>query len=135
MARRGFRLRLPGLGKLKLNQNQTWLAIAGLGGLGLLAYLAYSGKKTGLGFLDNAAGQFEDLYEDYVGPFPDMPGAAPAPKIQSAPIVPSAGGGGAGRGMSFDDMVFSGAYATDSPMPYTDWWNNDIAEDDRIIVA
>lgn len=107
----------------------------GIATLGLLAYLAYSGKKTGFGPLDTAADQFEDIYEDYVGPFPNMPGAGPVPAkpMQTAPVVPSAGA--AARGMSFDDMVFSGAYATDAPLPYTDWWNNDISDDDRIIIA
>lgn len=131
MARRGFRFKIPGLGKLSLTSPTTWL-IAGGVGLGLLAYLAYSGKKTGVGFLDTAAGRFEGLYEDYIGPFPDMPGPAGAPPgVMTAPVVPSA----PTRGMNFEDMVFSGAYATDAPMPYTDWWNNDISEDDRIIVA
>ena len=129
MAKRAFKLRIPGLGKFG-GKNQN-LILAGLGGLAVLAYLAYSGKKTGIGFVDQAAGQFEGLYEDYIGPFPDMPGGAPPP-VQTAPVVPAAPRAG---GVGFDDMVFSGAYATDSALPYQDWWTNDIAEDDRIIVA
>jgi hypothetical protein len=58
---------------------------------------------------------------------------AKAPPMKTAPVVPSAGAGT--RGMTFDDMVFSGAYAADSALPYNDWWTNDISEDDRIIVA
>lgn len=132
MARRGFRLKIPGIGtKLNLKSPNTWL-FAGLAGLGVLAYLAYSGKKTGFGPLDTAAGQFEDIYEDYIGPFPDMPMGGPMKKpVQTAPVVPSA----PSKGMAFDDMVFSGAYATDAPTPYVDWWNNDISDDDRIIIA
>ena len=60
------------------------------------------------------------------------PGGVPMKPVKAAPVVPSAS---AARGMAFDDMVFSGAYATDSALPYTDWWNNDISDDDRIIVA
>ena len=134
MAKRRFRLKIPGLnGKLNLKSPNTWMLLGGAG-LAVLAYLAYSGKKTGFGPLDTAADQFEDIYEDYVGPFPNMPmGAGPIPSkpMQTAPVVPSA----PSRGMTFDDMVFSGAYATDAPLPYTDWWNNDTSDDDRIIVA
>lgn len=132
MARRGFRLRIPGMRGLKLNNQQSWLLGAGLVGLLGLGFLAWSGRKTGIGFLDTAAGRFEDVYEQYVGPL--GPGAPPAP-VSTAPVVPAAPAAGGGRGISFDDMVFSGAYATDSPTPYVDWWNNDIADDDRIIVA
>lgn len=131
MARRGFRLKIPGLGsKLNLKSPNTWLWVGGAALAGL-AILAYTGKKTGVGFIDTAAGQFEDTFEDYIGPFPDMPGPMAKKPVQTAPVVPSA----PSRGMTFDDMVFSGAYATDAPTPYVDWWNNDISDDDRIIVA
>jgi hypothetical protein len=129
--RRGMNFKIPGLGKLNFKSTNTWLLIGGLGLAGLY-FLASTGRNTGVGFVDKAADVFEDYYEDYVGPL--GPGGAPAgpmPAATPAPMVP----GAAARGMAFDDMVFSGAYATDSPMPYTDWWNNDISDDDRIIVA
>jgi hypothetical protein len=133
--RRGFRVSLPGIGKL--NNNQTMLLGAGVAGLGLLAFLAYTGKNTGIGYLDSAVDQFGNLVDDYgfpvgggaalLGPM----GAKPAIAMPKGPPVSTAGG----PAMSMEDMVFSGAYATDAAMPYTDWWNNAIDEDDRIVIA
>ena len=129
MARRN-RIKLPLVGTLNLKSPKTWMTL-GLIGIGGLALLAYTGRQTGVQFIDRAADQFEDIYEDYVGPI--GPGGVPmGPAMKSAPVVPSPA---AARGMTFDDMVFSGAYATDSALPYTDWWNNDISDDDRIIIA
>lgn len=128
MARkRGIRLSIPGVGKL--GTNQSMILLAGGAGLAVLAYLAYSGKTTGIGFVDTAADRFEDIYEDYLGPLGPAEAATPPP-VQAAPVVPTAP-----ATASMDDMVFSGAYATDAPMPYQDWWNNNIDDDDRIIVA
>lgn len=127
MARRAFRI--PGLGKLNLKSPNTWL-IAGAAGLGILWYLANSGTKTGIGFVDKAAGSFEDIYEDYIGPLgpAGAPVAAPPMAKGPAPMMPS-------KGLSFDDMVFSGAYAADAALPLTDWWTTSTSEDDRIIIA
>ena len=121
-------IRLPIIGNINMKSPQTWLLLVGLGLAGLW-YLAQSGSKTGIGFVDKAAGQFEDIYEDYIGPL--GPAGAPAPMakpMSAAPVVPS-------KGMTFDDMVFSGAYATDSALPYQDWWNTSTSDDDRIIIA
>ena len=127
MARRG-NIRLPIIGNLNLKSPKTLLILGGLG-LGALYFLASSGRATGVQFIDRAADTFEDVYEDYVGPL--GPAGAPMKKMQTAPVVPSS----PTKGMAFDVMVFSGAYATDSAMPYSDWWTNDISEDDRIIIA
>lgn len=130
MARRGLKISLPFIGRLN-SKTSGIVALAGLGVLGL-AFLAWSGRQTGVKFIDTAAQGFEDIYEQYVGPL----GPGGAPPVSAAPVVPSpAAAIGGTRGMSFDDMVFSGAYATDSPMPYSDWWTTDINEDDRIIIA
>ncbi len=134
--RRGFRVSIPGIGKLY--NNQTMILGAGVAGLGLLAFLAYTGKNTGIGYLDTAVDQFGNLVDDYG--FPVGGGAALLGPPGAKPPVPMpkpmmAGVPAGGPAMSMEDMVFSGAYATDAPMPYTDWWNNAIDEDDRIIVA
>ena len=131
MASRRNRIKIPFVGNINLKSPKTWMLFGGVALAGL-AYLAYSGRNTGVQFIDSAADQFEGLYEDYLGPFPNMPPGS-KPPMKAAPVVPSASA--ASRGMTFDDMVFSGAYATDSALPYTDWWNNDISDDDRIIVA
>lgn len=124
-------IKLPIVGNLNMKSPKTWLLLGGVG-LGVLYFLASTGRNTGIQFVDRAADQFEDYYEDYIGPLGPAAAAA-APPVTAAPVVPSAGG--ATRGMTFDDMVFSGAYATDAALPYQDWWTNDISDDDRIIVA
>ena len=65
-------MKLPFIGKL--SKNQQFLLYAGLGGLGLLAFLAYTGKKSGFGPLDAASQQFGSL----TGPlgFPTGKGAS-----------------------------------------------------------
>lgn len=130
MARSRKNIRLPIVGKLNLKSPNTWLLAGGVALAGLW-FLASTGRNTGVQFIDKAADQFEDYYEDFVGPL--GPAGPMKPPVKAAPVVPSAGA--ASRGMTFDDMVFSGAYATDSALPYQDWWNNDISDDDRIIVA
>jgi hypothetical protein len=129
MARRS-NFRIPLVGKLNLKSPNTWLLAGGVALAGLY-FLASTGRSTGVQFIDRAADEFEGLYEDYVGPLGPAAAAAAPPRMQTAPIVPSS----PSRGMSFDDMVFSGAYAADSALPYNDWWTNDISEDDRIIIA
>lgn len=134
--RRGFRVSLPGVGKL--NNNQTMILGAGVAGLGLLAFLAYTGKNTGIGFLDQTVDQFGNLVDDYGFPVgggaallgPGGAAKAPVPLAKPMPAaVPAA------NPAMMEDLVFSGSYATDAPLPYTDWWNNAIDEDDRIVVA
>lgn len=134
MARRGFRLPIIG----NISTKNKWILWGGLGLLGLAA-LAWSGRSTGIRPIDWAVGEFEDIYggtlEPYLGPLGPGEAGVPIGPVSAAPVVPSAPGPAATRGMAFDDMVFSGAYATDSPLPYQDWWTTDISEDDRIIIA
>ncbi len=59
MARRKSFLRLPVVGKLNLKSPNTWI-LAGVAGLGVLWYLAQSGRSTGIGFVDQAADTFEN---------------------------------------------------------------------------
>lgn len=124
MAKRGLKLKIPLLGKLSLNNKQTWLAAIGLAGLGAITYLAYTGRDTGISFIDKNVDQYGELVEDVTGfnfpggPMPVVPVAAPPVSIQQA-----------------DELPLSGAYAVDAPMPYTDWWTTATDEDDRIVVA
>ena len=131
MARRSRAIRLPFIGKL--GGKKGGLLTLGLLGIAGLAFLAWSGRSTGIKPIDWAVGEFEDIYGGTLGPYLGPLGPEEAGPVAAAPIVPAAAA--PTRGMSFDDMVFSGAYATDSPMPYTDWWTTDVNEDDRIIVA
>ena len=132
--RKGIRFTIPGIGKkVSLNNQQSLLATAGLAGLGLLAFLAYTGKNTGIGYLDQAADQFGNLVDDYGFPVGGGaailgPAAAAVPMKKPA-VVPAANPG------MMDELIFSGSYATDAALPYTDWWNNAIDEDDRIAIA
>lgn len=131
MARKGFRIKLPGVGKL--NQNQTWLLVAGLGGLGLLAFLSLTGRKTGFSPLDKFSTQFGDV----TGLEPELLAQINAQKLFGGPATPPAmvPPVQTSTQMSMDELPLAGAYAVDAPLPYIDWWNNDIDSDDRIIIA
>jgi hypothetical protein len=56
-------MKIPFLGKL--NKNQSMLVGAGVLGLGILAYLSYSGRRSGFSYLDNAVDQFGNIVDDY----------------------------------------------------------------------
>ena len=124
MAKKGLKLKIPLLGKISLNNQQTWLAAIGLAGLGAITYLAYTGRDVGIPFIDKGVDQYGEFVEDVSGfnfpggPMPSPVAAAPPVSIQQA-----------------DELPLSGAYAVDAPLPYQDWWTNNIDEDDRIIVA
>lgn len=124
MAKKGLKLKIPLLGKLSLNNQQTWLAALGLAGLAGITYLAYTGRDVGIPFIDKNVDQYGEFIEDVSGfnfpggPAPVVAAVAPPVSIQQA-----------------DELPLSGAYAVDAPMPYSDWWTNNIDEDDRIVVA
>ena len=65
MARSRKNIRLPIVGKLNLKSPNTWLLAGGVALAGLW-FLASTGKQSGVQFIDRAADQFEDIYEDYV---------------------------------------------------------------------
>ena len=67
MARSRNNIKLPIVGKLNLKSPNTWLLAGGVALAGLW-FLASTGKNSGVQFIDRAADQFEDIYEDYVGP-------------------------------------------------------------------
>lgn len=124
MAKKGLKLKIPLLGKLSLNNQQTWLAALGLAGLAGITYLAYTGRNVGVPFIDQNIDQYGELVEDVTGfnfpggPAPVAPVAAPPVSIQQA-----------------DELPLSGAYAVDAPLPYSDWWTTETDADDRIVVA
>lgn len=130
-SKKGMSFSLPILGKVKLNQQQTYLAGAAALGIIGLGFLAYTGKTTGVPFVDTSAQRFGELATEYTGfnfpgaPAPVAPMEAPPVAVAEPPLSPQ----------GVEELPLSGSYAVDAPLPYSDWWNNDIDEDDRIVVA
>lgn len=82
-------MKIPFFGKKKLNKNQTWLLGAGLAGLGLIAYLAYSGRRSGFSYLDTAVDQFGNLVDDFgfpVGKVTGTPGGGGIAPVATPPM-------------------------------------------------
>ncbi len=131
-------MKLPFFGKL--NKNQTWLLGAGAIGLGVIAYLSYSGKRSGFSYLDKAVDQFGNIVDDYgfpvgkltgtpggggIAPVPTPPMSIKSPTVadEAAMLIPS--GPGIDRlrynmGISLApeayppaEMMFSGSYFGD----------------------
>ena len=80
MAKRN-RIKIPFVGNINLKSPKTWMLFGGVALAGL-AYLAYSGRNTGVQFIDKAADTFENYYEDYVGPI--GPGGPMSTKSESS---------------------------------------------------
>ena len=109
MARRGRRLRIPGLKGGISNTNLMWGAALGLGAVGL--YYILSNKDTGIPFADQ-------LLEP-IGDITGLEGRGPQ-------ILPQVfGEGSAAYGQGFEDLNFAGA-------SYGDWYGS---TEDRILIA